>query len=152
VYIRVYGLEIQSVMVVFSTQLCELLPLSSSRWFKSSPPLPLSLYTVYTYTVCRGGGGYGALGLTQISTCPITGQKFWMTTFCIAFYESYLSTFLPHPSHDYHPLWQSINAFPFHSLNKRRCPAVSPPLSRVSTLKRKKLASHTWRSHNNGRR
>jgi hypothetical protein len=30
VFIRVYRLEIQSVMLVFSTQLCELLPLSPS--------------------------------------------------------------------------------------------------------------------------
>jgi hypothetical protein len=39
VFIRVYGLEIQSVVLVFSTQICELLPLSPSIWF-ISPPIP----------------------------------------------------------------------------------------------------------------
>jgi hypothetical protein len=38
VFIRVYRLEIQSIMLVFSTQLCELLPLYPSLWFTS--PLP----------------------------------------------------------------------------------------------------------------
>jgi hypothetical protein len=60
-FIRLYRLEIQPVMFVFSTQLCELLPLSLSLLFNS----PLSLlscvnkYTVvmYMYTVCGGGGG-----------------------------------------------------------------------------------------------
>jgi hypothetical protein len=56
-FIRVYRLEIQSVMLVFSTQLCELLPLSPSLWFNFPPP-PLSClnkYTLYTYTVCMRG-------------------------------------------------------------------------------------------------
>jgi hypothetical protein len=53
VFISVYRLEIQSVMLVFSTQLWELLPL----WFNSPPPPPcVNRYTVYTYTVCKGGG------------------------------------------------------------------------------------------------
>jgi hypothetical protein len=34
--IRVYRLE--TVMLVFSTQICELLPLLSSLWFNSPPP------------------------------------------------------------------------------------------------------------------
>jgi hypothetical protein len=37
-----YSLDIQSIMLVFSTQLCELLPLLPSLWFNSDPP-PLSL-------------------------------------------------------------------------------------------------------------
>jgi hypothetical protein len=41
VFIRVYRLEIQSVMLVFSTQLCEL-PLYPSLWF-NSPLLLTSL-------------------------------------------------------------------------------------------------------------
>jgi hypothetical protein len=41
VFIRVYRLEIQSDMLVFSTLLCELLPLKLSLWFNS--PLPPSL-------------------------------------------------------------------------------------------------------------
>jgi hypothetical protein len=40
VFIKVYRLEIYSVMLVFSTQLCELLPLSPSLWFNSLPPPP----------------------------------------------------------------------------------------------------------------
>jgi hypothetical protein len=40
--IRAYKLEIKSVMLVFSTQLCELLPLSPSLWL-ALPPSPLSL-------------------------------------------------------------------------------------------------------------
>ncbi len=80
-------------MLVFSTQLCDLwsplLPLSPSLWF-NSPPSPLQCvhkYTVYTYTVCKGGGGLG-LGFRQINTCLKvtlhTGQFFYITTFCIA--------------------------------------------------------------------
>jgi hypothetical protein len=37
VYIRVYRLAIQSAILVFSTQLCDLLPLSPSLWFNSPP-------------------------------------------------------------------------------------------------------------------
>jgi hypothetical protein len=40
VFSKVYRLEVQSVILVFSTQLCELLPLSPSLWFKSPPPPP----------------------------------------------------------------------------------------------------------------
>ncbi len=57
------------MMLVFSTQLCELLPLSPSLWF-NSPPLPcVNKYTVFTYTVWKGGGGYGVMGLRQINAC-----------------------------------------------------------------------------------
>jgi hypothetical protein len=38
VFIRVCRLEIQSVMLIFSTQLCELLLLSPSLWFWCSVP------------------------------------------------------------------------------------------------------------------
>jgi hypothetical protein len=57
-------------ILVFSTQLCELLPLYPYLWI-NSPPFPLSCvnkYPAYTYTVCKGGG-YGVLGLRQINTC-----------------------------------------------------------------------------------
>jgi hypothetical protein len=106
VIIRVHRLKlatfcILSVMLVFSTQLCDLysplLHLSPSLLF-SSPPSPFpcaNKYTVYTYKVCKGGEGSGVLGLRQIKKppqSPFTGQIFHMTTFCIAFYESYLST------------------------------------------------------------
>jgi hypothetical protein len=40
VFIEVYILEIQSVLLVFSNQLCELLPVSPSLWF-NSPPFPV---------------------------------------------------------------------------------------------------------------
>ncbi len=58
------------------------------------PPPRVNKYIVYTYTVCNGGRGYGVLGLRQINTCrkvPLL-VNFFMATFCIAFYESYLST------------------------------------------------------------
>jgi hypothetical protein len=57
VFIRVYRLEIQSVMLAFSIQLCELLSLSPSLWFSSSPlPHPCVNkntihYTMYTFLV-----------------------------------------------------------------------------------------------------
>jgi hypothetical protein len=40
VFIRVYRLEMQSVMLVFSTQLCELFP-PNLLWFTPPPPHPL---------------------------------------------------------------------------------------------------------------
>ncbi len=40
VFIRVYRLEIQSVMLVFSTQLCEPFPLDPSLWLNFPPPPP----------------------------------------------------------------------------------------------------------------
>jgi hypothetical protein len=48
-FMKVYRLEIQPVMLVFSTQLCELLHLLPSLWFNSIP-LPPSLCQ---RTVCR---------------------------------------------------------------------------------------------------
>jgi hypothetical protein len=39
VFIRVYRLEKQSIMLVFSTQLCELLPLLPSLWLAIPPSL-----------------------------------------------------------------------------------------------------------------
>ncbi len=38
VFIRVFRLEIKSVMLVFSPQLCQLLLLSPPLWFNSPPP------------------------------------------------------------------------------------------------------------------
>ncbi len=56
-------------MLVLSTQLCELLPLSPSLWFNSPPPLLpcVNNYTEYTYTVCKRGGGMEFWAL--INTC-----------------------------------------------------------------------------------
>ncbi len=67
-------------MLVFSTQLCELLPLFPSLWFNSPPP-PFSV----EYYSRRGGGGIIGFWTSDRSI-------FQMTTFCIAFYKSYLST------------------------------------------------------------
>jgi hypothetical protein len=58
VFNRVYRLEILSVMLVFSTQLCELLPLLPSLWF-TFPPLPLSQSQYFSDSVRLGGGGGG---------------------------------------------------------------------------------------------
>jgi hypothetical protein len=66
VLMRVYRLEIQSVMLVFSTQLGEMLPLFPLLSGLNPPPPRVNKYTVYTYT---GGGGYWVLGLRQINTC-----------------------------------------------------------------------------------
>ncbi len=100
VFIRVYRLEIQSVMLVFSTLFWELLPLEPSLWFNSPPSLPLPCvkvqYTVYGW---EGGGGgcwiqletnilqeFNTLYLTRFKTyniaykhllqIPCTGQFF----------------------------------------------------------------------------
>ncbi len=57
VFKGVYRLEIQSVMLVFSTQLCELLPPNLLSGYLTHPsPLPKSQSTVYTDSVWLGGG------------------------------------------------------------------------------------------------
>jgi hypothetical protein len=61
VFIRVYRLEIQSVMLVFWTHLCELLPFYCtvpSLWFNSSPS-PHCVKVQYIQTLCGLGGGEG---------------------------------------------------------------------------------------------
>ena len=83
-------------MLVFSTQLCQMLPLYPSLWFNSPPhPLPyVNKYTVYTHAVCNGGGGVWGSGPQTDKHLPqslFTDNFFEMTTFCIAFYEPYLS-------------------------------------------------------------
>ncbi len=56
VFIRVYRLEIQSVMLVFSTQLVNFCPLPS-LWFNSPPfPVWISILYMYTYRACKGAG------------------------------------------------------------------------------------------------
>ncbi len=57
-FIRVYRLEIQSVMLVFLTQLCELLHLSPSLWF-NSPPFPVWISILYTRIRCVRERGLG---------------------------------------------------------------------------------------------
>ncbi len=41
-----YSLGMQSIMLIFSPQLCDLLPLLSSPWFNSSPPLSATKYSI----------------------------------------------------------------------------------------------------------
>ncbi len=69
-YIRVYRLEIQSVMLVFRPSFVNCCLLTFCLIQLSPPPsLPyVNKYTVYTYSVCSGGG-YGVLGLRQINIC-----------------------------------------------------------------------------------
>ncbi len=88
VFMRVYRLEIQSFMLAFLIQLCELLPLWPSLLFFSPSPLPcVNKYTVYTYSiqcVCVGGG---ILGLRKINTChkvPLQVNYFrWHILHCL---------------------------------------------------------------------
>jgi hypothetical protein len=57
VFVRVYRLEIQSVMLVFLTLPGEILSLQPSLWFTPPPPPSLCQSTVYADTVRLGGGG-----------------------------------------------------------------------------------------------
>ncbi len=92
VYIRVYRLEKQSVMLVFSTQLCELLygvPLTFSLVQLS--PLPpfsvwVSTFTVYTYKVCKAGGVWGSGPQTdkQRPQSPFTSKFFRWRHFALS--------------------------------------------------------------------
>jgi hypothetical protein len=61
VFNRVYRLEIKSVMLVFSTQHCELLPLLPSLWFTSPTPPPFPVLKHNIYRQCEAGRGWGAL-------------------------------------------------------------------------------------------
>jgi hypothetical protein len=49
-------MEIQSVMLVFSTGFVNYCP-SNLLSGKLSPPPPVNNFTVYKFTVCVGGGG-----------------------------------------------------------------------------------------------
>ncbi len=70
-------------MLVFSTQLFQLFPLSPSLWFKPPPP-PLceieNKYIVYTYTVCKGErvGGMG-FGVQDRLTPAAKSQSLYMS-------------------------------------------------------------------------
>ncbi len=71
VFIIIYRLDIVSHVGIFNPALWIVAPLSFSL-VQLFPPLPLpcvNRYTVYMYTVCKGRGGYGVLGLRQIKTC-----------------------------------------------------------------------------------
>jgi hypothetical protein len=60
VFISVYRMELQSVMLLFLTQLCAALPLSPSFWFTPPPPHLPCVKVQYIQTVC-GWEGVGAL-------------------------------------------------------------------------------------------
>jgi hypothetical protein len=55
VFNRVYRLEIQSVMLVFSTGFLNYCLLSGYLSLPSPTPPRVNKYTVYTYTKCKGG-------------------------------------------------------------------------------------------------
>jgi hypothetical protein len=80
VFIRVYGLVIQSVMLVFLTQLCELLPLLHFFWF--APP-SLCEKNKYTRIQCVRVGicgvieGRGPQTDKHLPQSPFTGKIFW---------------------------------------------------------------------------
>jgi hypothetical protein len=61
VFIRIYRLEIQSVMLVFSTQLCEPLPHLPFSLVQPPPPLPLPCVKVQNTDSVWLGGGVGVL-------------------------------------------------------------------------------------------
>ncbi len=89
VLFRVYLLEIQSVMMVLSRpSFVNCCP--SNLLSGSTLPLPcVNKYTVYTCTVCKGGGVWSSWPLTdkRLPQSPFIGQFNGMTTFCIAFYD-----------------------------------------------------------------
>ncbi len=101
VFLRVYRLEIQSVMLVFSTQLCELLSFSL---FQLPPPLPFPVgRSQHTRIQCgREGGGGMWLWASDRKTpatekrlpqSPFTGKNFLDDDILhCTFYELYLST------------------------------------------------------------
>ena len=70
-FIRVNRLEIQSVTLVLSTQLGELLPLSPSLWLKSPfpPPTPSPSLNKYIW-------GSGPQTYKHLPQSPFTGQCF----------------------------------------------------------------------------
>jgi hypothetical protein len=83
VFIRVYRLVIHSVMLVFSTQLRELLPLLTFSLVSSTPPptIPcVNEYTVYTVQCARGGyvviGGEGPQTDKHLKQSPFTSNYF----------------------------------------------------------------------------
>ncbi len=133
VLISVYWLEIANVLSAFShvgifdpalwmwSVLSPVAPLPSLWFF--SPPVPfpcVNKYTVYTHTVC--GGGYGVCGPQadkHLPQSPFTGQFFEMTTFCIVFYESFLSTLNPNSCKQDKVFWgaQTIPWYTYQLVN-----------------------------------
>jgi len=88
VFIKVYRLDIQSVMVVFWPSFVFCCP--SNLLSGSLSPFPVWLSVLYTSIQCvRGREVWGPLGLSQINTCrkdPLTGQFFRWQHFALPFY------------------------------------------------------------------
>ncbi len=55
--------------LIFNPALGTVAPLTFSQVQLSSPLLCVNKYTGYMYTLCKGGGAYGVLGLRQVNTC-----------------------------------------------------------------------------------
>ncbi len=91
VYSRVYRLDIQSIMLVFSTGFVNNCPFNrlSGKLSPLPPFLCEKVYTVYTYTVCKGreygviGGEEGLRQIKHLPQSPFTGQFLKITTFGI---------------------------------------------------------------------
>ncbi len=119
------GDTVQSVMFLFSTKLwCPSNLLSGSI-------SPLPQYTVHIqYTVCGGEvWGSGPQTDKHLPQSPLTSQFFLMTTFCIAFCESYLSKH--YIDFILKLLWRilgsrhwRISPHPFHDLNTLLAPLL----------------------------
>ncbi len=117
----------QSVMLVFLTQLCKLLSLAPSLWF-NSPPLPgVNKYTKYTYIVCKGEG-YEVLGLRQINNCRkvhlqvnfFRWRHFALPSMSLLFLRPYPT---PPPSNEQYPGPHSVKFNTnVYLLLRRRCP------------------------------
>ncbi len=80
VFIRVYRLEIQSVMLVFLTGIVNNCPLTFSL-VSSPPPLLLPCVEKYIVYTCEGGGSMGSEGgglrrIKHLPQSPFTGQFF----------------------------------------------------------------------------
>jgi hypothetical protein len=73
VFNRVYRLEIQSVMLVFSTPLVNCCPSSFSLTFPTTPPIP-KVNVQYIQTVCSCGRGWG--GGVELCCRPYILQEF----------------------------------------------------------------------------
>jgi hypothetical protein len=76
-FIKVYRLDIQSVMLVLSTHLCELYCIPSNLLSDSTPPLPrppfpVSKYSMYKQCVAGGLGGVGDHILQEFNTLYLT--------------------------------------------------------------------------------
>jgi hypothetical protein len=96
VFIRVYRMEIQSVLLVFSTQLCEMLPREPSLRFSSPPPPSLCelVCCIHVYIQCVRGWGMGFWTSDKYTPAAESLYRaiFLDDDILHCFYESFLST------------------------------------------------------------